>query len=54
MLGWQPVGELEFKELDQFLSARALEHDSSTLLLRLACDYLRSARVTRPGPDWLS
>ena len=65
LLGWRPAGELELKELDQFLSARALEapspvththqeHDSPTLLLRLACDYLRSGRVIRPGPEWLS
>jgi len=53
LLGWRQAGELEFNELDQFLSARALEHDSPTLLFRLACDYLRSARVIRPGPDWL-
>lgn len=54
LLGWRPAGELELKELDQFLSARALEHDPPTLLFRLACDYLRSARVIRPGPEWLS
>ncbi|HVF14605.1 MAG TPA: DUF4158 domain-containing protein, partial [Acidimicrobiales bacterium] len=48
------AGDVEFKELDQFLAARALEHDSPTLLFRLACDYLRSARVVRPGPEWLS
>ena len=54
VLGWRQAGELEFKELDQFLSARALEHDLPTLLIRLGCEYLRSARVIRPGPDWLS
>ena len=54
VLGWRPAGDVEFKELDQFLAARALEHDSPTLLFRLACDYLRSARVIRPGPEWLS
>jgi hypothetical protein len=43
-LGWRQVGETELKELDQFLAARALEHDSPTLLFRLACDYL-SRRV---------
>lgn len=42
--------ELELKELDEFLLARALEHDSPTLLLRLAFEYLISARVIRPGP----
>ncbi|MGW3472961.1 DUF4158 domain-containing protein [Saccharopolyspora sp. NPDC000995] len=26
------------------------EHDSPTLLFRLACEYLISARVIRPGP----
>ena len=54
LLGWRPAGDVEFKELDQFLAARALEHDSPALLFRLACDYLRSARVIRPGPEWLS
>jgi hypothetical protein len=41
---------MELKELDEFLLARALEHDSPTLLFRLACEYLISARVLRPGP----
>lgn len=54
LLGWRAAGDVEFKELDQFLAARALEHDSPTLLFHLACDYLRSARVIRPGPEWLS
>ena len=39
-----------FKELDEFVLARALEHDSPTLLFRLGCEYLISARVIRPGP----
>ncbi|WP_280459346.1 Tn3 family transposase [Nocardia carnea] len=49
-LGWRPAGPLESKELDEFLLARAMEHDSPTLLFRLACEYLISARVIRPGP----
>lgn len=49
-LGWRPAGAMELKELDEFLLARALEHDSPTLLFRLACEYLVSARVIRPGP----
>jgi hypothetical protein len=49
-LGWRAAGPLELKELDQFLLARALEHDSPLLLFRLACEYLISARVIRPGP----
>ena len=42
---------MELKELDEFLLARAMEHDSPTLLFRLACEYLISARVIRPGPE---
>nr|WP_246597790.1 DUF4158 domain-containing protein [Nocardia tengchongensis] len=41
---------MELKELDEFLLARAMEHDSPTLLFRLACEYLISAKVIRPGP----
>nr|WP_235204493.1 Tn3 family transposase [Nocardia otitidiscaviarum] len=52
-LGWRPAGAMEFKELDEFLLARALEHDSPTLLFRLGCEYLISARVIRPGPETL-
>lgn len=49
-LGWRQAGALEFKELDEFLLARAMEHDSPSLLFRLACEYLISAKVIRPGP----
>jgi hypothetical protein len=49
-LGRRAAGPLELKELDEFLLARALEHDSPLLLFRLACEYLISARVIRPGP----
>jgi hypothetical protein len=31
------------------LFARAMEHDSPKLLFRLACEYLISSRVIRPG-----
>lgn len=47
--GWRVIDELGWKELDEFLFARAMEHDSPKLLFRLACDYLRSERVVRPG-----
>jgi hypothetical protein len=50
-LGWRPAGAMELKELDEFLLARAMEHDSPTLLFRLGCEYLISARVIRPSPD---
>lgn len=49
-LGWRTPTTLELKELDEFLLARAMEHDSPTLLFRLACEYLTSAKVIRPGP----
>ncbi|MGH3863705.1 DUF4158 domain-containing protein, partial [Actinokineospora sp.] len=49
-VGWRAPSTLELKELDEFLLARAMEHDSPTLLFRLACEYLISARVIRPGP----
>lgn len=49
-LGWRAAGALELEELDEFLLARAMEHDSPTLLFRLGCEYLISARVIRPGP----
>lgn len=49
-LGWRPPSTLELKELDEFVLARAMEHDSPTLLFRLACEYLISVRVIRPGP----
>ncbi|MGI8310749.1 DUF4158 domain-containing protein [Saccharopolyspora hattusasensis] len=29
-LGWRPADDLELKELDEFLLARAMEHDSPT------------------------
>ena len=33
-LGWRLPATMELKELDEFLLARALEHDSPTLLFR--------------------
>ncbi len=50
-LRWRSAGSVELKELDEFLLARAMEHDSPTLLFRLGCEYLVSARVIRPSPD---
>jgi len=35
--------------LEEFLLARAMEHDAPSLLHRLACEYLISAKVIRPG-----
>lgn len=47
--GWRPADEVEWKQLQEFLFSRAMEHDSPRLLFRLACEYLASVRVIRPG-----
>nr|WP_243706298.1 DUF4158 domain-containing protein [Micromonospora sp. KC721] len=48
-VGWRSMDTAEWKDLDEFLFARAMEHDSPKLLFRLACEYLLSSRVIRPG-----
>jgi len=48
--GWRTADELSVKELDEFLLARAMEHDAPSLLFRLACEHLITTRVVRPGP----
>src|SRR5664279_1536978 len=48
-LGWRLAEEFQWRELDEFLFARAMEHDPPKLLFRLGCDYLASSRVIRPG-----
>ena len=48
--GWRSADALSAKELDEFLLARAMEHDSPSLLFGLACEHLRTERVVRPGP----
>lgn len=40
--------------LDEFLLARALEHDAPGVLLQLACDWLRAGRIVRPAVDSLT
>ncbi len=52
-LGWRTAGPGEVKALEDFLVNRALEHDSPSLLVRLACEHLRSERVVRPGVERL-
>ena len=47
--GWTVATSGEWKGLDEFLLARALEHDSPRLLFTAAGEYLRAARVVRPG-----
>ncbi|MGI8722915.1 MAG: hypothetical protein ACR2JG_11875 [Geodermatophilaceae bacterium] len=41
----------ERKLLDEFLLARALEHDAPGVLLQVACDRLRAERIVRPSVD---
>src|SRR5271166_2007672 len=52
--GWRVPRSLEVKELDEFLLARAMEHDLPSLLFRLACEHLRASQVVRPGVVTLS
>ena len=48
--GWRSMDVMEWKELDEFLFARTMEHDSPKLLFWLACEYLVSSWVVmRPG-----
>jgi hypothetical protein len=51
--GWRTTDAAEWKELDEFLFARAMEHDSPKLLFRLGCEFLISGRVARPGVVYL-
>jgi len=48
-LGWRQMDHLEWKELEEFLFGRAMEHNSPKLLFQLGCEYLKSVRVIRPG-----
>ena len=48
-LGWRTVDGPRWKDLEEFLFARAMEHDSPKLLFRRACEYLSSSRLVRPG-----
>ena len=38
-----------WKDLEEFLFARAMEHDSPKLLFRQACEYMSSSMLVRPG-----
>ncbi len=48
-LGWRTAGKAEWKDLEEFLLARAIEHDAPSVLFRLGCEYLQSAKIVRPG-----
>jgi TnpA family transposase len=47
--GWRTMDGPGWKDLEEFLFARAMEHDAAKLLFRQACEYLASARIVRPG-----
>lgn len=49
-LKWKIPDVQTWKELDEFMLARAMEHDSPSLLFRLACEHLSSSMIVRPGP----
>lgn len=49
--GWRLCGPGEWKALGDSLTARALEHDTPSVLFRQALAQLRSDRVVRPGLD---
>ncbi len=51
--GWRVCGPGEWKALGDSLTARALEHDTPSVLFRQALAQLRTDRVVRPGLDRL-
>ncbi|SDP28543.1 Transposase and inactivated derivatives, TnpA family [Actinopolyspora xinjiangensis] len=48
-LGWRLARDAEWKDLEEFLAARAMEHDAPSVLFRLVCEYCAGARIIRPG-----
>ncbi|HWJ50548.1 MAG TPA: DUF4158 domain-containing protein, partial [Solirubrobacteraceae bacterium] len=51
--GWRACGQREWSSLAGWLTERALEHDTPTILFGQALDQLRAERVVRPGLDRL-
>jgi TnpA family transposase len=51
--GWRACGKREWGSLGRWLTERALEHDTPTILFGQALDQLRAERVVRPGLDRL-
>lgn len=47
--GWRVCGPGEWKALGDWLKARALEHDTPSVLFRQALQQLRADRVVRPA-----
>lgn len=51
--GWRTCAQREWSSLAAWLTERALEHDTPTVLFGQALDQLRAERVVRPGLDRL-
>ncbi len=51
--GWRLCGPGEWKALGDSLTARALEHDTPSVLFRQGLSQLRTDKVVRPGLDRL-
>jgi len=51
--GWRTCGRGEWKALDDWLVARAIEHDTPSVLFAQALEHLRAERIVRPGLDRL-
>lgn len=49
-LGWRTMDPVLWKDLEEFLLARAVEHDAPSVLFQLGCEFLRSVQIVRPGP----
>lgn len=49
--GWRASAQREWNALAAWLTERALEHDTPTVLFGQALDQLRAERVVRPGLD---
>ncbi len=47
--GWVTCGKGEFKQLRDWLLARALERDNASLLFGQALEHLRAEKIVRPG-----
>ena len=48
-LGFRKPDSLDFENLAVWLLARSLEHDKPTLLFNMACEWLYSGKIVRPG-----
>ncbi len=51
--GWRTCGPSDWSALGGWLTARALEHDTPSILFGQALDQLRAERIVRPGLDRL-